>query len=104
MPNRRRFLSVLAASGAAVALSTDAQGASPAPAPSAAPTASPPPSDAALAIARGMRAYDAKLSDDEVTSIAQQIDDNWKSGKRLNPRNKRLKNSDEPVTILRVPL
>lgn len=99
MPNRRRFLTAAASTGAAVLLSASANAATPSP---PAPTASAPPSDAAMSIARGMRDYDPKLSDADVLSIAQQIDDNWKSGKRLNPKNKRLKNSDEPVTILRV--
>jgi hypothetical protein len=47
-----------------------------------------------------MRRFDPKLTDAEVANIAGQIDGNWKSGERLNPKGKRLKNSDEPVTAI----
>jgi len=104
MPDRRRFLTAVASTGAAVMLAKRAQAASPAPAPPPAPTSSPKPTSEALRVAEGMRAFDPKLTDAEVTNIAQQIDDNNRSGKRLNPKTKRLKNSDEPVTILRVQL
>jgi len=105
MANRRHFLEAVATTGAAVVLSANARAASPAATPSPAPVATPPPSDKAMLLARGMRAYNPKLSDADVLSIAQDIDDNFKSGKRLNPKAKRLlKNSDEPVTILRVPV
>jgi hypothetical protein len=58
----------------------------------------PPPSAAALAAARAMRAFDAKLTDAEVKAIALAIDRNRKLGEALNPRKGRLANGDEPVT------
>ncbi|GAC1501688.1 MAG: hypothetical protein NVS1B14_06190 [Vulcanimicrobiaceae bacterium] len=102
MPDRRRFLTAVASTGAAVMLSKRVQAASPAPAPPPAVTPSPKPSGEALRMAEGMRAFDPTLTAGEITNIAQQIDDNVHSGKGLNPKAKRLKNSDEPVTILRV--
>ena len=102
MPSRRGFIAGVALTGAMAALPDRARGAAASPSPSPAPTPTPPPSDAALATARGMRAYDASLSDAEVTTIAQQIDDNLKSESKLNPAGRRLKNSDEPSTVFRV--
>ncbi len=69
-----------------------------------APGASKPPSEAALATSRTMRKFDAQLSDAEIETIARGIDENATAGARLNPKNKRLRNSDEPVTTFTVPL
>ncbi len=62
-----------------------------------------PPSAAALAIATTMRRFDPKLSDEEIATIARDIDAQSKLGAALNPKKKRLQNSDEPVTVFRVP-
>lgn len=66
--------------------------------------ATKPPSEAALATARTMRRFDPQLSDAEIETIARGIDENATAGARLNPKNKRLRNSDEPVTAFTVPL
>ena len=101
MKNRRSFLAAVAGGGVSLALlskASDAQGAAPT-APSPSPAASPkPPSAAALAAAVVFRRFDAKLTDEQVTLIARSIDDNRAAGAQLNPKKKRLKNSDEPVT------
>jgi hypothetical protein len=49
-------------------------------------------------MAATFRTFDPKLSDEQLTLIARAIDDNRAAGARLNPRKKRLKNSDEPIT------
>ncbi len=97
------FLQTTLASGASLVLAAKAQAqSSPAAAPAATPTPAPkPPSAVALAQANAMRRYDTKLTDADIANIAAQIDGNIKSGARLNPREKRLKNSDEPVTMIR---
>ncbi|MBC5816503.1 MAG: hypothetical protein GIW97_08175 [Candidatus Eremiobacteraeota bacterium] len=102
MSSRRLFLRTTLASGASLLLATKAQAqTSPAAAPASTPTpASKPPSAVALAQANDMRRYDPKLTDADIANIAGQIDGNLKSGARLNPRGKRLKNSDEPVTTI----
>lgn len=108
MPDRRAFIATVGGAAAAASLLTreaDAQTASPAA--SAAPSASPtpkPPSEAALAIAATMRAFDPKLTDDELKTIASAIDDSRAAGQRLNPKGKTLKNGDEPVTTFHVPV
>jgi len=56
------------------------------------------PSAEALAAALSMRRFDAALTDDEIARIARDIDGARKLGARLNPANRRLANSDEPVT------
>jgi len=52
----------------------------------------------AATAAVGMRRFDSKLSDADVEKIARAIDDNAKAATALNPKKKRLRNSDEPVT------
>lgn len=61
-----------------------------------------PPSSAALAKAGEMRRFDAKLSDAEIETIARRIDANAKLAKSLNPKKRRLRNCDEPVTSFEV--
>jgi hypothetical protein len=117
--NRKQFLATVAATGAALALqrsrrasaqpTSAAKPAPPTPAapgspglPSAAPTEKPP-SAAALAVAAAMRRFDPKLSDAEVLEIAKSIDDDAQAGAALNPKKKRLGNSDQPVTVFTVP-
>jgi hypothetical protein len=101
MKNRRSFLAAVAGGGVSLALlskAADAQSAAPV-RPSPSPKSTPkPPSAAALAAAVVYRRFDAKLSDEQVTLIARSIDDNRAAGAQLNPKKKRLKNSDEPVT------
>jgi hypothetical protein len=57
-----------------------------------------PASAAAVAIAATMRRFDPNLSDAELDKIAHAIDDNAKGAGALNPKKKRLRNGDEPVT------
>jgi len=114
MKNRKQFIVTVAATGAALSVARTESPAQTAPARvdaspagAGAPSAKPsekPPSAAALAIAVAMRRFDPKLSDAEVASIAKQLDDNARAGAALNPKKKRLKNSDQPVTIFTVPL
>jgi hypothetical protein len=105
MRNRKDFLAAVTAS-AALALAAKAQaGAGPSAPPNATPSAVPKaqsPSAAALAVAVAMRRFDSKLSDREIETIARGIDDNAKAGGALNPRKKRLRNWDEPVTTFAV--
>lgn len=56
------------------------------------------PSESALASARAMRRFDPKLTDDAIIAIAIAIDENAVAGASLNPKKKRLRNADEPVT------
>jgi len=109
--NRKHFLTTVGATGAALALAAsgrasaagaDASPAPGAPPPSPAPTEKPV-SASALAIAATMRRFDPKLSDAEVERIARDIDDGAGLGTALNPKNKRLRNGDEPVTSFAVP-
>ena len=65
--------------------------------------ASKRPSEAALAAARSMRRFDPKLTDETIETIARAIDENADAGASLNPKKKRLRNADEPVTIFVVP-
>ncbi len=50
-----------------------------------------------------MRTFDSNLSDKELEDIARGIDDYWNVGKRVNPKGRALKNSDEPATPFSVP-
>ena len=61
-----------------------------------------PPSEAAVASARAMRRFDPKLTDDQIDTIARAIDENAGVGASLNPKKKRLRNADEPVTTFAV--
>ncbi len=65
------------------------------------PSPSPkPPSAAARAQAETMRAFDPKLTDAQLDTIARGIDGNDAAGQRLNKKGRVLKNGDEPVTQL----
>jgi hypothetical protein len=117
MRNRKQFMVTVAASGAALAMARKALSAAE-PAPTASATEKPPPaggapspkptqkppSATALAVAATMRRFDARLSDAEIAAIAKDIDENAQAGAALNPKKKRLKNSDQPVTVFTVPL
>lgn len=97
MKNRRSFLAAVVSGGVGFALLAGEAKAQEAP-PSASPSGSiAKPSPAALAAATAFRAFDPKLSDEEIVTIAKGIDDN-RMGAALNPKKKRLRNSDEPVT------
>jgi len=79
----------------------------PSPQPSV-PSAKPsPPQKKVSAVARDlaerMRDFDPGLSDKQIEDIASGIDDNLKAGRRVNPKGRALKNSDEPVTTFEVP-
>jgi hypothetical protein len=101
MKNRRSFLAAVAGGGVSLALlskAADAQTDAPAmPAPSPSGKVKPP-SALSLATAATFRRFDSQLSDEQVTSIARALDENRDAGSALNPKKKRLKNSDEPVT------
>ncbi|MDQ6931560.1 MAG: hypothetical protein M3160_00125 [Candidatus Eremiobacteraeota bacterium] len=112
MTSRKNFLAAFASATAAMTLASRKGGAQPSPIPRASappaavasPTASPPkPSEAALATAALMLAFDPKLSHSELRTIAGAIDSNRKEGRSLNKGKRRLSNSDEPVTTFRVP-
>jgi hypothetical protein len=110
MADRRSFLGAVSGAAVAVVLAKGAQAQSapdkpspkPASSPAAAapkPSASPkPPSAAARAQAEAMRAFDPKLTDAELDTIARGIDGNDRSGQKLNKKGRVLKNGDEPVT------
>lgn len=102
MKNRRSFLAAVAGGGVGFAILSKGAGAqTAAPSPPAAPPApkpsAKPPSAAALAAATAFRAFDPQLPDETIETIARGIDDNRAAGAQLNPKGRRLKNSDEPV-------
>ncbi|MFN2459253.1 MAG: hypothetical protein ABR591_00970 [Candidatus Velthaea sp.] len=98
MKNRRSFLAVVAGGGVSFALLTKGAGAqTAAPSPPSPQPSRKEPSAAALAAAAAFRTFDPHLSDDTIKTIARGIDDNRSAGAQLNPKKRRLKNSDEPV-------
>ncbi|HEY9180565.1 MAG TPA: hypothetical protein VIO32_07580 [Candidatus Baltobacteraceae bacterium] len=101
MSTRKQFIAA-AASVPLIAAAAPA----PQPAPASTPTPSPKPrqiSQAAKALAEQMRAFDANLTDKQLEEIAAGIDDNLKTGARVNPHGTYLKNWNEPVTVFEVP-
>ncbi len=67
------------------------------------PSASPkPPSAGARAQAEAMRAFDPKLSEAEIETIARGIDGGYAGGQKLNKHGRVLKNGDEPITRFHV--
>ncbi len=101
MKTRKQFIAV-AAAGAGALLATPAGAQTP---PMPAPTATPAPkrvSDAATALAARMRAFDPKLTDDELATIAEGIDGNLQIGRGLNPKGTAIPNSVEPATSFKV--
>jgi len=60
------------------------------------------PSASALVTAQSMRRFDAKLTDEQVETIARGIDANAIAGATLSPKKQRLRNGDEPVTSFSV--
>ncbi len=109
MKNRRSFLAAVAAGGAGMALAkagpADAQPATlvtPAPLMPAvaSPAATATPKLArfgSAAFAATMREIDPALTQAQLDAIAKAIDGNRDAAKTLNPKKKRLKNSDEPA-------
>ncbi len=49
-----------------------------------------------------MHAFDPRLTGKQLQDIATGIDENFKTGERVNPKGRALKNWDEPVTIFEV--
>lgn len=101
MRTRKQFIAA-AAAGAGALLATPAVAQTP---PMPAPTATPAPrkvSDAATALAARMRAFDPKLTDDELATIAEGIDGNLQIGRGLNPKGTSIPNSVEPATSFKV--
>lgn len=49
-----------------------------------------------------MRVFDPALTGAQIETIAEGIEDNLKTGSRINPKGKALKNWDEPATIFEV--
>lgn len=107
MASRKSFLAAVATIGAAAAAAKSVSAAAPPVAPAPTPAASPTPkpakvSAAARAFAEKMRAFDPGLSDKDVNSIAEGVDYYQGAGKRVNPKGRALKNSDEPATTFEV--
>lgn len=97
MKSTRKAFLTAAASSTLLAAAPPSPGPVPSPAPTA--TAAKPPaiSEAARALAAGMRRFDPQLSDTQLEHIGQGIDGNLKLGASINPHGRALKNWDEPV-------
>jgi hypothetical protein len=54
-------------------------------------------------MAAGMRAFDSRLSDDQLDAIARGIDAQRALGAQLAPQKKPLRNAVEPLTAVRIP-
>lgn len=91
MSTRKGFLSA-AASTALLA----AAPASPAPSTAPSPKPSPKPSELSRLFAERMRTFDPNLTEKQLDDIAAGIEDNFKTGARVNPKGLALKNWDEP--------
>lgn len=101
MRTRKQFIAA-AAAGAGALLTAPAAAQTP---PMPAPTATPTPrktSEAATALAARMRAFDPKLTDEELATIADGIDGNLQIGRGLNPKGTAIPNSVEPATSFKV--
>jgi hypothetical protein len=85
MTSRKEFFAATAASVGALMT------------PSPQPSPTPSPSPASREFALRMRAFDPKLTDAEIESIAAGVEANWKLGKTVNHKGDALKNSDEPI-------
>jgi hypothetical protein len=96
MKNRRSFLTTVASGSVGLSLAAmDPAAAQSTPAPSPSPKSA---SFGSAAIAATMRVrFDSGLTDDDLQTIAKAIDANNDAAKLLNPKKKRLKNSDAPV-------
>jgi len=97
---RKQFIAAAVSAGAILAAPAGAQAApTPAPTPTPAPKK---PSDAATALAARMRAFDPKLTDEELVTIAEGIDGGLQIGRSVNPKGTSIPNSVEPATSFKV--
>ena len=101
MKTRKQFIATAAVSAGALLAAPAGAQTSPMPAPSATP-APKKVSDAATALAARMRAFDSKLTDEELATIADGIDGNLQVGRGLNPKGSAIPNAIEPATIFKV--
>jgi hypothetical protein len=100
LKTRKQFIAAAVSAGAILAAPAGAQ--TP-PAPTPAPTpATKKPSDAATALAARMRAFDPKLTDEELQTIAEGIDGGLQIGRAVNPKGTAIPNSVEPATSFKV--
>ena len=100
MKTRKQFIAAAVSAGAILAAPAGAQAA---PMPATTPTPAPKkPSDAATALAGRMRAFDPKLSDEELQTIAEGIDGGLQIGRAVNPKGTAIPNSVEPATSFKV--
>jgi hypothetical protein len=119
MADRRSFLGAVSGVAVSVVLAKTAEAQTapdkPSPGPSSpaapaasgpassGPSASPkPPSAGARAQAEAMRAFDPKLSEAEIETIARGIDGSYAAGQKLNKHGRVLRNGDEPITRFNV--
>ena len=98
MKTRKQFIAAAVSAGAILAAPAGAQ-TSPTPTPTPAPKK---PSDAATALAARMRAFDPKLTDEELQTIAEGIDGGLQIGRAVNPKGTAIPNSVEPATSFKV--
>ncbi len=98
MKSRRTFITAVTALTSAAVCMPKAIEAGPSTGAAIQVAAIPAPSAAARATAENFRTFDAALSDAEIATIARTIDANAGATLQLNPKHKRLRNSDEPVT------
>jgi hypothetical protein len=106
MADRRSFLGAVSGVAVSVVLARRAEAQTapdkPSPGPAAAPPrpspSAKPPSAAARAQAEAMRAFDPRLTDAQLDTIARGIDGNDAAGRKLNKKGRVLKNGDEPAT------
>lgn len=97
---RRAFLAVATAAGAGLAMTASVQAQTPAPPTSTAsptPKATPTPSPSAREFAQRMRKFDPQLTDDEIDSIAQQVDQLSDIRRQLRPKGRDIPNGDLPT-------
>jgi len=98
LKTRKQFIAAAVSAGAILAAPAGAQ-TTPTPTPSPAPKK---PSDAATALAARMRAFDPKLADEELRTIAEGIDGGLQIGRAVNPKGTSIPNSVEPATSFKV--
>lgn len=99
MKTRKQFLAAAVSAGALLAAPAGAQTAA---TPTPAPTPARKPSEAAAALAARMRAFDPKLTDEDLATIAEGIDGNFQIGRAVNPKGTAVPNWIEPATAFRV--
>lgn len=102
MKTRKQFIAAAVSASALMAAPARAKAPPAPPSPSPSPAAPAKISEAARGLAQRMRAFDPKLSDAELTTIAAGIEDQLGIGRAVNPKGRALKNSDEPATTFKV--